>query len=84
MNRYWVTFERQPAPSVLNLGVGVTAYSEEDACKLVAEAFDQRIVAVEVIADMQSIDQNHVAPNMGDHFECGIWFPLGYSKKDQP
>jgi hypothetical protein len=81
LNRYWITFEKQQMPSVLNLSVGVTAYCEADARKLVAEVFDQRIVAVEVIADMRSIDQNHVAPNMGNHFERGIWFPLGYSKR---
>lgn len=39
LNRYWISFEKQKAPSVLNLGVGVTAYSEADARKLVAEAF---------------------------------------------
>ncbi len=68
---------------MLNLGVGVTAYSEADARTLVAETFDRRIVAVEVITDMRAIDQNHVAPNMGNHLERGIWFPLGYSKRDQ-
>jgi hypothetical protein len=60
-----------------------TAYSEADARKLVIEAFDRGIVAVEVITDMRSIDQNHVAPNMGNHFERGIWFPMGYSKRGQ-
>jgi hypothetical protein len=69
---------------LLNLGVGVTAYSEADARKLVAEVFDAAIIAVEVITDMQSIDQGHVAPNMGNHFERGIWFPLGFSKRGQP
>jgi hypothetical protein len=84
LKRYWVTFERQQTPSLLNLGVGVTAYSEADACKLVAEAFDQRIVRVEVITDMRSIDQKHVIPHMGNHFERGIWFPTGFSKRGQP
>lgn len=84
MNRYWISFERQTTPSVLNLGVGVTAYSESDAWKLVGEVFKERIVAVELITDMRSIDQNHVAPNMGNHFERGIWFPLGNSKGRQP
>jgi hypothetical protein len=83
LNRYWVTFERQQTPSLLNLGVGVTAYSEADARKLVAEAFDQRIVGVEVITDMRSIDQKHVIPHMGNHFERGIWFPTGFSKRGQ-
>jgi hypothetical protein len=69
---------------VLNLGFGVTAYSETHARSLVAEAFNRGIVAVEVITDMRSIDQRHVAPNIGNHFERGIWFSLGYSRKDHP
>ncbi len=80
MNRYWVRFERQQTPSGLNLGVGVTAYSEADARQLVGEATNERIVTVELITDMRLIDQKHVAPNMGNHFERGTWYPLEYSK----
>jgi hypothetical protein len=58
--------------------VGVTAYSEVDAREIVRAIFDRPIVKVEVISDMRDIEQNHVAPNMGNHFKRGIWFPLGY------
>lgn len=84
MKRYWITLEGPQKTSALQLGVGVTAYSEQDARKLVIEALDRRIEAVELITDMRSIDQKHVAPNIGDHFKRGIWFPLGYPKRDQP
>jgi hypothetical protein len=33
---------------------------------------------------MRSIDQKHVIPHMGNHFERGIWFPTGFSKRGQP
>jgi hypothetical protein len=76
MHRYWITFESGLRPSVLNLGAGVTATSEADARKMVADAFDKPIVRAVEIFDMSLIDQRHVVPNMGNHFERGIWFPL--------
>jgi hypothetical protein len=65
---------------VLNLGCGITAYSESDARDLFTQVLgtDHRIVSIEPIEDMRSIEQNHVAPNLGNHMTRGIWFPRGY------
>ncbi len=76
MRPYWVT-TTQP----MSLGVGLTAYSEDDAQTLFRLAWPTayEIVKIEPIADMRSIDQNHVAPNMGNFLKRGIWYPLGYA-----
>jgi hypothetical protein len=81
MKVYWVTLERTSGPSVLNLGAGVTARSEEDARRLLEAAFaDHRIVGLDVVEDVRTLDQGHVAPNMGNIFIRGVWFPLGYAQ----
>jgi hypothetical protein len=38
----------------------------------------KKFVDIEAITDMRQLDQNHVVPNMGNWFERGVWFPLGY------
>ncbi len=81
MERYWITFEKRDS-SFLNLGLGVTAYSEADAREIVRAVSDRPIVKIEVIFDMRDIEQKHVAPNMGNHFRRGIWFPLGHERPD--
>ncbi len=76
LNRYWITLETSNQPSVLNLGIGVTARDEPDARMLAALVSEgRRIVAVRLITDMGTIEQNHVAPNIGNHFQRGVWFP---------
>lgn len=82
MKPYWIKIERQSGPKLLSLGAGITAYSEADARLLFEAAFGSgvRISEVQPIADMREIEQNHVAPNMGNWFNRGIWFPLGYEQ----
>ena len=80
MHPYWITFERTPTPTLFNLGVGITARSEEDARELLATTIHDApaIVNVTIIKDMRDLDQGHVMPNMGNWFCRGIWFPKGY------
>jgi hypothetical protein len=80
---YWITLERITEPSPLNLGVGITARSESDARALFEQAWgtEYRIEIIEAVDDMRSIEQNHVAPNMGNHMVRGIWFPLGHEDR---
>lgn len=60
----------------MSLGVGVTAWSEEDAISLFRRAWPtDKIVGIQAINDIRDIDQGHVAPNMGDWLRRGIWFP---------
>lgn len=75
MTPYWVSIER-------GLGVGITAHSEEDARALFDAAFANSyiFVAIKAIKDMRDIEQNHVAPNMGNWFRRGIWYPLGFDQ----
>ena len=78
---YWVTLKDLPKSSMWGLGVGVTARSESDACELVTRIVDDgsSMAVVQPVEDMNSIEQNHVRPNMGNPLIRGIWFPLGYS-----
>lgn len=84
MHPYWVTFERTAAPSLFNLGVGVTANSEDDARRIIAAAMhgSPSIASVVPVKDMRDLDQGHVANNMGNWFRRGIWFPLGYENSN--
>jgi hypothetical protein len=65
----------------MSLGVGITAHSEDDARALFHVAWPKghEIVEIRPIADMREIDQNHVAPNMGNWLRRGIWYPQGYA-----
>ena len=84
--RYWFEFQIPSAfgyPPGIGHGCGVTAYSLEDAYNLLDERVFYEIKrppfkkVVENV-DIQTLDQNHVIPNMKLHFPRGIWFPLGY------
>jgi hypothetical protein len=80
MRPHWLTVENPPKFHFLGLGVGITAYSEEEVRKLFAEAFGPgfKVKDVRTIHTMDEIDQGHVRPNMGNHLVRGIWFPLGF------
>ena len=73
---FWLTFPGQPSAA---FGIGITAYSLEDAYRLLEERgydFHRRgsVVVREdvVVADL---DQKHVVPNMGPIVFRGIWYP---------
>ncbi len=80
---FWVRFERIAQPTFLNLGCGVTALDRDDALALLEECF-VRLSIVEkmprvdcVIEDVsfEDLEQNHVAPNVGNMAARGVWFP---------
>jgi len=73
MRPYWIEIPGR-------LGVGIAARSRADALALFAVAFGSEHQAGEVrwIKDMNELDQGHVAPNMGNWFKRGVWYPLGY------
>ena len=76
---YWVQLARRPEPTPLNIGIGVTAASEEESRAMVLQAVeDADIVSVSPVLDATELDQGHVVPNMGNLLVRGIWFPLGY------
>ncbi len=62
------------------IGFGVTAYSLEDAEKLLLEATEKMGVTLEieyVVKDVNvsELDQNHMVPNMGAPNFRGVWYP---------
>jgi hypothetical protein len=83
LRRFWFTFIDLPKFSPLNLGCGVTAYDYADALKILqAKVFDENlmptIASFAEDVDMQTLDRNHVLPNIGAVTDRGVWFPLGY------
>jgi len=60
--------------------IGVTAYSIEDAKKLINDsAFTKqelpRIIKITENIQFKDLDQNHVVPNIGPIAERGVWYP---------
>lgn len=73
LTRYW--FE-----AAEGRGVGVTAYSLEDAISLIANqdiaiSYKPDFSSYKENIDIQELDQNHVIPNMGVCSNRGVWFP---------
>jgi hypothetical protein len=70
--RYWFHTQK-------GLGFGVTAYSLEDAKSLLAAQWpsspESEILEVVPNINISSLDQGHVAPNMGLANVRGVWFP---------
>ena len=73
LRRYW--FETRE-----HLGIGVTAYSLDDAKRLMEDAarqmgWDYQVLQVIENVDVRELDQNHVVPNMGPPNFRGVWYP---------
>lgn len=71
LRRFWFRTEK-------GLGIGVTAYSLDDAKYLIEETdfyLDKNILEIIEDVDVRSLDQGHVIPNMGPPNFRGIWFP---------
>ena len=82
LKRYWFQFELIDAPSALNLGCGITAYSRDDALTILRERVfrggdSPRIVNVQEDVDVSTLDPKHVLGNIGLVVDRGVWFPLG-------
>ena len=65
----------------MNLGVGITAYSKNDAEMILAGAISRhnlRLDITEIIVDIniQDLDQGHIIPNMNPPNFRGVWFPM--------
>ena len=74
LHRYWFkTSEHR--------GLGVTAYSLDDAWSLIENAaryLEWKYEVLEVIedVDVRDLDQGHVVPNMGPPNLRGVWYPM--------
>jgi hypothetical protein len=74
---YWLTFPEDPK---LPFGVGITAYSHEDAFALLAgQNIDWHLrakrIAIREGVTVHDLDQHHVVPNMGPMQFRGVWYP---------
>ena len=61
-------------------GIGVTAYSLEDAISLIKNeksvmSYEPNFDSYKENINIQELDQNHIIPNMGVCTNRGIWFP---------
>ena len=73
LTRYWFQSKNYA-------GIGVTAYSKEDAIALIKSeilvmAYEPNFESCIENIDIQELDINHVRPNMGDCTRRGVWFP---------
>jgi hypothetical protein len=71
LTRYWFLLE-------VGYGIGVTAYSVDDAIELISSELPNVTPALGapiVNIDIQTLDQSHVIPNLGTPNVRGIWFP---------
>jgi len=80
---FWFQFEKSPLPTIVNLGVGASAYSYDDAIALLRERVfgpDGPPTIEQCIEDvsLNDLEQNHVLPNIGLINVRGIWFPQGH------
>ena len=71
LTRFWFTTKG-------GRGIGVTAFSREDAEFLISElpsSIDKEILDVVENIDIRTLDQGHVIPNMRPPNWRGVWFP---------
>jgi hypothetical protein len=75
LKTYWIE-----SPALRSLGLGVTAFSRDDAFQLLnasgytLSADDPSLRVTEGIA-VADLDQNHIVPNMGPIVLRGVWYP---------
>jgi hypothetical protein len=73
LHRYWFKTK-------VGLGIGVTAYSIEDARRLIEEVvrpqgLEREVLEIIADVDVRELDQGHVIPNMGPPNFRGVWHP---------
>lgn len=78
LNRYWI--ETTEFGNQFGYGIGVTAYSEEDAQLILSQKISKKfeIKSLTIINSIEELEQNHVVPNMEEFIHRGIWYPKGY------
>jgi hypothetical protein len=89
LTRYWFEFEGAASDmsvpdDIRAFGCGVAAFGRDDALKVLEESVfksmpmpDVRMITENV--SIESLEENHVRPNIGDPNIRGVWFPLGFT-----
>ena len=88
LRRYWIRLRFQrplEAPLGTPRGIGVTAFDRADALEIISQVVFRGLDMPEVLEviediDLTDLDQQFVAPNTGNVFKRGIWFPIGYQE----
>jgi len=79
LNWYWMEFKELPNFCGLCRGVGVTAFTDDDAIQLVSQKIDPElknsIATVKQLLSLNEITDEHILPNMGNELVRGVWFP---------
>lgn len=83
MKVFWIEFEKvegKELPIGTGWGCGVTAYDKEDAINLMKKLIFKDWKDIPILSSKENItlddlEQNHVAPNIGNIMIRGIWFP---------
>lgn len=83
LHRYWIEFPKDAVviQRGLGMGCGVTAYSLDDARRLIQEQLFPGIplppfTRITEDVDVRTLEANHVLPNIGVVTWRGIWFPF--------
>ena len=81
LTRFWFEFANPSEPHFPSR-FGVTAWTYDDALTILRDAIPvwNQFQLTQSISDVdiQTLDPNHVLPNMGTCSVRGIWFPKGY------
>lgn len=85
LKRYWIEFEGNASelPAGFAYGCGVTAFSYDDAIKILVDRVFKDGALPKVKSwienvDVSTLDAGHVLPNMMPPNYRGIWFPVNY------
>jgi hypothetical protein len=89
LTRYWFEFVRGGRPTALSLGCGITAYSLDDARRILRQAvfplYGERAVARAIEGvDVASLDAERVRPHLGNSEAPGVWFPVAPQRANRP
>ena len=77
LTSFWITTTNQWGP----LGFGVTAYSLEDALRIICGwgfdlPEDQSLLTIREGITVADLDNQHVVANMGSIVNRGLWYPF--------
>ena len=77
LTSFWIL----PRGAALGEGFGVTAFSEDDAVRLIREAgykLSQDRNSLQITSGIRphEVDAKHIAPNSGPSVVRGVWYPF--------
>jgi hypothetical protein len=85
LHRCWLTVSGTNLRPGSDRGVGVTAFTDQDALNILKETFptdkySYTVERIEFDIDLGTLDRNHIIPNMHPSVWRGIWYPMGHAR----